>query len=437
MPDALEPEVVKELTSYLDEYHKLNKSGFATQEQFNQINKAITDALATANAAQTAQTALSTQLAALGPELETKLTRIVRERTARPPGLGDGETDVRTLGQRFADTEAFKNSLTQANGLSRSSRLTLTTPGRIRPTMEQRAITQAGSGYVFLPQRVAILTPPTLPLVVRDLLTVVPLTSGNSVEYLLENWTYAADYQVLEGDKKAEGTVAYTEKTASCKTIAWFVKASKQMIADAPWFASTVDSQLIYGVMKKEDTELLWGNNAAGHLHGLMPQATDLPADVLPGIDNGLDLMASAVAYLASLGYIATGFVLNPLDWAGLQIAKTAQGVYLLGGPPVAGATPTLWGLPVVVSAAMTQGQFLCGAFPPNATLFDRESPSVEIAYENEDDFVRNMVTIRAEERIALAVFRPTAFVKAQIPPPVIPFTATAGNGGKEVKHTK
>jgi len=286
----------------------------------------------------------------------------------------------------------------------------------------------------MLPTRVGVFAPPTLPLIMRDLMTVVPLSSGNAVEYVQEAWTYNADYQVLEGDKKAEGAVVYTEKTALVRTIAWFVKVSRQMMADVPYFASTIDSQLLFGIAKKEDHEILFGDNAAGHLHGIMPQATALPVDVLTGITNSADQILSAIAYLASLGYTPTAIVLNPIDWASMQIMKTAQGVYILGGPPASLAPASLWGMTVSTTSEMTAGDFLVGAFPPNATLFDRESASVDVAYENEDDFVRNLVTIRAEERIALAVYRPQAFVKGTL---AVTLPLTAGQAREREREKK
>ena len=153
-----------------------------------------------------------------------------------------------------------------------------------------------------------------------------------------------------------------------------------------------------------------------------MPQAIALPAGSIAGVDNVIDQVMAALAYLTSVFYTPTAIVMNPLDWAAMQIMKTPTGIYILGGPPTSIADPHLWGLPVALTPTMTLGQFLVGSFPSNATLFDRESASVEISFENEDDFVRNLATIRAEERIALAVYRPQAFVKSAL---AGPYTAT------------
>lgn len=359
--------------------------------------------------------------------LRTEQARLIKERTSRPPTglIGAPDGDMRSLGQRFAEMEQYK--AWAANDHRTKAPLQLGLKGRIRQPIEVKvAGTIVETGFPMVPTRVGYFAPPTLPLVMRDLLTVVTLTSGNSIDYVVETWNYAANYQVLEGDPKAQGDVTYLEKTASVRTIAWYVKASRQMMADAPYFAATVDSQLLYGLAKKEDHEILLGDNSAGHLHGIIPQATALPADILTDILNSFDQVLAAVAYLASIGYSPTAIVLNPIDWANMQIAKTSQGIYILGGPPSGMAARTLWGLPVVMTSEMALGTFLVGAFPPNATLFDRESPSVDIAYENEDDFIKNLVTIRAEERIALAVFRPQAFVTSTLVPPVVPFAAAA-----------
>jgi HK97 family phage major capsid protein len=429
-PPQTSPEDVAEIKALLSEHEgklegKLDKK-YVTREEAEAgrlaIEAKITEAIAAGEAKNEAWR----------KEEHTATERRVKELSARPQGIvaPTGE-EVRSLGARFVDTAQYK-AWAAIEGRTRD-RLQLALKGvRIRPSLETKAtITEGGSGYPMLPTRVGHFAPATPPLGVRDLVTVVTLTSGNSVEYVVETWTHAADYQLLEGDKKAQSDVTYVDKTAVVRTIAHFVKVSRQMLADAPYFASTVDNQLLYGVAKKEDHELLLGDGATGHIHGLMPQATALPADVLAGIIYSADQIAAAIAYLQSLGYTPTGIVLNPIDWASIQIEKTAQGIYILGGPPTGNASSTLWGLPVVTTSEMAAGNFLVGAFPPNATLFDRESPSVDVAYENEDDFVRNLVTIRCEERIAFAVYRPTAFVKGTIPPVVV-VGAAAGREGKK-----
>src|SRR3546814_6282577 len=73
---------------------------------------------------------------------------------------------------------------------------------------------------------------------------------------------------------------------------------------------------------------------------------------------------------------------------------------------------PRLWGRPVVETQAMTAGNFLTGAFRLSAQIFDRQDARVEVSTEDSDNFRKNLVTILAEERLALAVYRPEAFIR-------------------------
>ncbi|CUW44445.1 hypothetical protein B3286c1_1777 [Brucella vulpis] len=108
------------------------------------------------------------------------------------------------------------------------------------------------------------------------------------------------------------------------------------------------------------------------------------------------------------------GHVLSPIDWTSIELLKDTQGRYIIGNPQGTIA-PTLWGLPVVTTQAMAAGKFLTGAFKLGAQIFDRWQARVEVATENEDDFIKNLVTILAEERLALAVYRPEAFIYGDV----------------------
>jgi HK97 family phage major capsid protein len=107
--------------------------------------------------------------------------------------------------------------------------------------------------------------------------------------------------------------------------------------------------------------------------------------------------------------YPATGTVMHPSDWAFIDLMKDTTGRYIIGNPQGA-LSPTLWALPVVATPAMTIDKFLTGAFRLGAQLFDRWDARVEAGYVN-DDFTKNLVTILGEERLALAVYRPEAFI--------------------------
>ena len=86
---------------------------------------------------------------------------------------------------------------------------------------------------------------------------------------------------------------------------------------------------------------------------------------------------------------------------------KDAQKRYLLGGPATV-AEKTLWGLKVITTSAMTSGKFLMADFGLGATIYDRQEVAIEIDRE-QDDFTKNLFTIRAERRLALVVDSPAA----------------------------
>jgi uncharacterized protein YidB (DUF937 family) len=98
-------------------------------------------------------------------------------------------------------------------------------------------------------------------------------------------------------------------------------------------------------------------------------------------------------------------------DWGAIELLKNTLGNYLIGDPQGTTA-PRLWGLPVAQSFEIGANKVLVGAFAQGAEIFDREEGNVQLAFTNEDDFVRNLATLRAEERVGLAVYRPAAFIK-------------------------
>jgi len=359
----------------------------------------------------------------------------VKQRVSRPPGgMFPGDGGQNSIGREFTLSDAFKNANLTGGGrgfrIAHTMKKTLdrragSGGGGVEPLAAGATITEGGSGLVIYPRRVAWVTPPEFPMYMRDLLDVVPLDGTNAVEYVIETWTpNNAGYQVLEGDRKGQSGVTYTDKTAVVRTIAHFVKISKQMLADVPAVETSINQRLVYYVLLFEDKEILYGDNSAGHLNGIVTQATTYvaPPSIAAAVTTAMDAIAAAIAQCTANGYLPTAVVLNPVDWAGQQLVKSTQGLYILGGPQsVAGKT--LWGLPVVTTPNMAAGQFLVGSFPGNAALFDRQAVTVEISFENEDDFVKNLATIRCEERVALAVYVPLAFIKGNM---TSPFLASA-----------
>lgn len=210
---------------------------------------------------------------------------------------------------------------------------------------------------------------------------------------------------------KPYSEIAFDTKITPVTTIAHMFKASKQILDDFAQLQSTVDAEMRYGLKYVEEQEMLFGDGTGVHLHGIVPQATAFSAAFAPEAMTQIDELRLAMLQAQLARLPASGHVLHFTDWAKIELTKDTLGRYIIGNP-LSVAGPTLWGLPVVsTEIAAFQGKFLTGAFQTAAQIFDREDANVVISTENADDFEKNMISIRCEERLALAVKRPEAFI--------------------------
>ncbi len=216
---------------------------------------------------------------------------------------------------------------------------------------------------------------------------------------------------VSETVQKPESDLDFELKTTPVVTIAHWVQASKQILDDAPMLASYIDGRLRYGLMYVEELQLLKGSGTGGNLDGIHTQATAFVPAFAVVMQQHIDELRLALLQAELAEYPATGIVTNPINWARIELTKTSDGQYLFANPTQMSG-PNLWGKPVVATQAMDEDEFLVGAFRLGAQLFDREDANVLISTEDRDNFIKNLVTIRAEERLGLAVYRPEAFIK-------------------------
>jgi HK97 family phage major capsid protein len=114
---------------------------------------------------------------------------------------------------------------------------------------------------------------------------------------------------------------------------------------------------------------------------------------------------------------------MNPLDWAVLRLQKDANKQYFAGGPFTGAygqngpfnSVDTLWGKPVIQTPSIAQGTAAVGGFRECGQIFRRQGITVEMTNTNQDDFINNLITVRAYERLALAVYRPNGFGKVTL----------------------
>lgn len=270
------------------------------------------------------------------------------------------------------------------------------------------------AGDLIVPQRVdGIVATPNQRLFLRDLLT-WGRTSSNSIEYVKETgFTNSADV-VSENptNEKPESNLVFDLDSAPVATIAHWIRASKQVLADVGMLQSYINGRLTYGLKLKEELQLLKGSGVGLNIEGIYTQAT---AYANPGVtvqaETAIDRLRIALLQVVLAEYDADGIVLSPIDWTQIELTKTTDNAYLFATPRGL-AAPGLWGRPVVSTQAMDAGDFLVGAFAMGAQGWDREDANITVSNQDRDNFVKNMVTILCEERVGLTVFRPESFVK-------------------------
>jgi HK97 family phage major capsid protein len=285
-------------------------------------------------------------------------------------------------------------------------------------TVQVKAVTSAANsaGAAVAPDRLSgIVTLPQQRLTVRDLLS-PGRTSSNLIQYIKETGFVNNAATVAEGAKKPESSITMTEAQSVVAKIAHFIKASSEIMSDFPALQSIIDTRLRYGLALIEEAQLLKGSGVGNNLNGIYTQASQYAAPIVINNPTRIDVLRLALLQAELAEYPSTGIVLNPADWTAIELQKDSTGAYIFANPQST-AQPGLWGRPVVTTKSMTVDEFLVGAFKMGAQIFDREQASVTIATQNEDDFVKNLVTILAEERLALADYRPEAFVKGDLTP--------------------
>jgi HK97 family phage major capsid protein len=333
---------------------------------------------------------------------------------ARSGNAGGAVNGASSIGAQIVGSEVFQSIIERAR--------THTLPRHISTPMVElhpfaETLTETGGSpgsggdLVVADYRPGILPTYSQPPTIADLLA-SGTTDSNAVTYMREElFTNAAD-TVAEGEEKPESTLRFEQATDTVVVIAHWLPVTMQILEDVAGLRSYIDSRLQLGVLRAEDDKLLNGANTPGELTGFLNR-TGLAASVA----GGAGAQANAEAILQQINAIRTatgmtpdGVVINPTNWQTLQLMKDLQNQYMGSGPFQSPTRPTIWGVPVVVTSAIAAGTALVGAFKTGAQLFRHGPLRVDISNSHADYFIRNMLAIRAEERVALAVYRPSAF---------------------------
>lgn len=338
----------------------------------------------------------------------------IEQKMARRGGGAVDQAVLKSLGELVIEQADVKANL--LGGQQKGTvRFNVDTKTILSATSSWGSTASVANSLVQPDRQIATLPLPMRAMTVRDLMAPGSTTS-NALEYAIQTTRTNNAAVVAENTLKPSSNYVWDLRSFPVRTIAHLVKASRQILDDAPGLQSIIDAEMRYGLAFAEENELLYGDGTGVHILGVVPQATAYSAPFAFGAgETAIDRIRLAMlqSVLALLPVSAT--VLNPTDWTKIETLKDSMGRYIIGDPQGTVA-PRLWGLPVSASIALTAGTFLTGAFKQAAQIFDRLTVEVLISTENNDDFEKNMVTIRAEERLAFVVKRPGSFVTGTLP---------------------
>lgn len=249
---------------------------------------------------------------------------------------------------------------------------------------------------------------------VRRVLRTVPMT-GASVFRVKETINGFVASPQTESYGKAESTATLSGDTIPARTIATWVQATKQAADDVEGLAEFLNSSLVWAVERELEEQILLGNNVGQNLNGLANVATAFDNTILSAGAGWqrADVLAAAATQIEEAGFTPTHFVLAPRDFYSLSTEKDAEERYLLGSPRSQFAR-TIWGVPIIVSPAMSAGGFI--AFDASqVTLRMRQGMTVDVSESHANTFTENVLTWRCELRCALVVQHSGAVVMGSL----------------------
>jgi HK97 family phage major capsid protein len=313
---------------------------------------------------------------------------------------------VKSLGELFTDSAAFAEfSAAKKSGPAVEIDLARVSMKAARYGMKT-LLDETG----FVPETTrtgTMITPGEQQPTIADLLA-SGRTSQTSIVYMEETTTTNNAAEVSEGGQKPESALAFTEKSSPVRKIATVLPVTDELMADAPAMQDYVNSRLGQFISYREDSQLLNGDGIAPNLLGLL-NTVGIQTQA-KGADPTPDAFYKAMVKVATGAFLpADAVVTNPLDWQDVRLLRTVDGIYIWGSPAEAGPA-RIWGLNVIQTTALAAGTGLVGAFRAAAQVFRRSDIAFAVSDSHSDFFIKNQMMIRAEERLALVVYRPAAF---------------------------
>ncbi len=303
-----------------------------------------------------------------------------------------------SLGEKFLDSKAFKNRMQGQDIFANFEDL------------DAKTLMSTSAGFAPESLRTGKVVPyATRRPVVGDLMPNTPTTQA-AVVYMEETtFTNNAD-ETAEGGQFPENALAYTERSVSMSKIPAFLPVTDEQLEDVPQARSLIDNRLVLMLALAEETGLLNGDGSSPNIDGFLNK-TGLGSQA-KGSDPVPDAIYKAMTSVRSTGFAEpSALIVHPNDWQGIRLLRTTEGMYIWGNPSEAGPE-RVWGLPAVITTAMTENTALLGDFQMYCELFRKNGVTIKVSDSHSDYFIKGKQAIRISERVALVIYRASAFAK-------------------------
>jgi HK97 family phage major capsid protein len=319
----------------------------------------------------------------------------------RAKGILDvARSEAKSLGQLFVESDEYKN---------RRGMKGLEVKMNNFDFLEAKTLMETAAG--FAPQ--AIRTGKLVDYAMRRpmIADLVPQTATDqSAIVYMEETTFTNNAATrLEGGQAGESALAYTERSVAVREIATFLPVTEIQLEDVSQAQALIDNRLMTMLDLTEEVQLLSGDTNAPNLSGFLVVVTQAQAK---GADPTPDAIYKGMTKVRATGFAEpSAIVVHPNDWQDIRLLRTTDGVYIWGSPSEAGPE-RIWGLPAVITTAMTENTAFLGDFQLYSEIFRRRGATIKVSDSHSDYFIKGKLAIRADKRLALAIYRATAFCK-------------------------
>jgi HK97 family phage major capsid protein len=418
-----------------DDLAKFVKSKTLEMAQMNEggaLKSASTEVIKSFQARNEELTAANQRLAALTvvnneynkrndeyKSLFKEANRVLPFQTGGDPNDGGGAgEEFKSLGQQFVESPVYSKMMERCSpgGRPDPTMLSLKTAGNMEAEVKSFSMsslkatmtTTAGwTPYPTLSPRPPVMTALQQP-VVADLIPQDDITQPAVLYYEETAFSDNAGF-VAEGGAKPQATLALTLRTVPLSKIAVHLPVTDEQMMDVPQVRGYIDQRLTLMIRRKEDAGLLVGTGTPPELQGFHTKS-GIGSIARAANEDNSDAILRAITDINSIyGFAnASGIIMHPLNWLAIRLLRTTTGDYIWGHPATMGPQ-TLWGLPVVPTAAETSGKAMVGDFQMYSHISRRTGIRIDVGYIN-DDFTLDIQRIRLEERLSLEIYRARAF---------------------------